>query len=83
MSFSDGFALAIAMIILALVPGPAVFAVIAKAMSNGFKHGLAISAGIVVGDFAFILLAVFLVLRLLLSSWVASLQSLNIWVLFI
>ena len=59
MSLNDGLALAIAMIILALVPGPAVFAVIAKAMSNGFKQGLAMSAGIVAGDFVFILFTVF------------------------
>ena len=59
MSLTDGFALALAMVILALVPGPAVFAVIARAMTSGFTQGVAVSMGIVAGDFVFILLAIF------------------------
>jgi threonine/homoserine/homoserine lactone efflux protein len=48
-----------AMLIVALVPGPAVFAVIARTFSSGFSRGLMMIIGITFGDFIFILLALF------------------------
>lgn len=48
-----------AMLIVALVPGPAVFAVIARTFSSGFSRGLMMIVGITLGDFIFILLALF------------------------
>jgi len=48
-----------AMLIVALVPGPAVFAVIARTFSSGFSRGFMMIIGITLGDFIFILLALF------------------------
>lgn len=48
-----------AMLVVALVPGPAVFAVIARTFSSGFSRGLMMIIGITLGDFIFILLALF------------------------
>jgi threonine/homoserine/homoserine lactone efflux protein len=48
-----------AMLIVALVPGPAVFAVIACTFSSGFSRALMMIIGITLGDFIFILLALF------------------------
>ncbi len=48
-----------AMLLLAIVPGPAVFAVIARSFSSGFLRGLYMTMGIVVGDYIFIVLALF------------------------
>ena len=52
-------ALFFTMLILAILPGPAVFAVVSRAFSNGFKHGAFITLGVLMGDFAYILLALF------------------------
>jgi threonine/homoserine/homoserine lactone efflux protein len=48
-----------AMLIVALIPGPAVFAVIARTFSSGFSRGLMMIIGITLGDFIFILLSLF------------------------
>jgi threonine/homoserine/homoserine lactone efflux protein len=48
-----------AMLIVALVPGPAVFAVIARTFSSGFSRGFMMIIGITLVDFIFILLALF------------------------
>ncbi|TDR20682.1 LysE family translocator [Marinicella litoralis] len=58
---SSGSLLALfgAMLIVALVPGPAVLAVIARTFSSGFSRGLMMIIGITLGDFIFILLALF------------------------
>ena len=60
-NLSSGSLLALfgAMLIVALVPGPAVFAVIARTFSSGFSRGLMIIVGITLADFIFILLALF------------------------
>ena len=47
------------MLVLAIVPGPAVFAIVSRSFSNGFKSGLAITFGVLLGDFVYILLALF------------------------
>ena len=51
-----GFTLA--MFVLAITPGPGVFAAISEALSGGFRSSLRVIAGIVVGDLAFLMLAI-------------------------
>ncbi|NQZ07828.1 MAG: LysE family translocator [Algicola sp.] len=48
-----------AMFLLAIVPGPAVFAIIARSFSSGFLRGVYMTMGIVLGDYVFIILALF------------------------
>ena len=59
MTFSNIAALFGAMILLAMLPSPSVFAVVARSITSGFTHGLVTVMGIVVGDFVFILLAIY------------------------
>lgn len=59
MTVQSILALFAAMLVLAIIPGPAVFAVVSRSMASGFTHGLFISLGIVAGDFVFILLAIY------------------------
>ena len=48
-----------AMVVLSIIPGPSVFAVVARSIASGFTHGLVTVIGIVVGDFVFIILAIY------------------------
>ena len=57
MTFSAMLALLVAMSILALIPGPAVFAVSAQAMARGFKAAAFMTLGIVAGDYVFVCLS--------------------------
>lgn len=59
MTFSNIVALFGVMTVLALVPGVSVLAVSARTAASGFIHGVLTTAGIVVGDIIFILLAIF------------------------
>ena len=59
MSIDSLFALFGAMIILAMVPGPAVFAIIARSFSSGKLQAFYMTVGIVLGDYIFIVLALF------------------------
>jgi threonine/homoserine/homoserine lactone efflux protein len=59
MSIDSLFALFGAMIILAIVPGPAVFAIIARSFSSGKLQAFYMTVGIVLGDYIFIVLALF------------------------
>lgn len=47
------------MFVLSVVPGPSVFAVMARSMASGLTHGLVTILGIVFANLIFILLAVF------------------------
>jgi threonine/homoserine/homoserine lactone efflux protein len=47
------------MLILAIVPGPAVFAIIARSFSSGKLQAFYMTVGIVLGDYIFIVLALF------------------------
>jgi threonine/homoserine/homoserine lactone efflux protein len=58
MNIETAFALFFAMIISAIVPGPGVFACIAKALASGFKASMYVILGIVLGNVIFLLLAV-------------------------
>jgi threonine/homoserine/homoserine lactone efflux protein len=59
MTIDSIFALFCAMLILAIVPGPAVFAIIARSFSSGKLQAAYMTAGIVLGDYIFIVLALF------------------------
>jgi len=52
-------AFAAAMLVLAITPGPGVFATVARALASGFAHASVVVAGIVVGDLIFLLLAIY------------------------
>lgn len=47
------------MLVISATPGPSDFAVVARSLSHGFRHGLVMIAGIVAADILFILLAVY------------------------
>lgn len=59
MTLSITLALFIAMVVLAILPGPGILVVVARTMSQGFYAGVVASIGIVAGDFVFICLAVY------------------------
>lgn len=59
MSIFSVLGLAAAMFLLAITPGPGVFATISKALSSGFKHAVPVVMGIVVGDLIFLLFAIY------------------------
>lgn len=47
------------MLLLAVVPGPADFAVVARSIASGFNHGLFMVGGIIAADLLFIVIAVY------------------------
>jgi len=59
MSSISLFALAGAMLLLAITPGPGVFATVARALASGFKHSAVVVLGIVMGDIIFLLFAIY------------------------
>lgn len=59
MTVASTIALVIAVFILGITPGPAVFATIARAMASGLRPAFAFNIGVVLGDIALMLLAVF------------------------
>lgn len=58
MTVSDALALFLVMALLALLPSTSVALVVARSASAGIAHGAAAAAGIVLGDLAFITLAI-------------------------
>ncbi len=58
MTIETAFALMVAMIVSAAVPGPGVFACIAKALGSGFKASLYVISGIVIGNVIFLMFAI-------------------------
>ncbi|HDZ08830.1 LysE family translocator [Pseudohongiella sp.] len=65
-----------AMLVLSALPSISVLAVTSRALSGGFRHGAAVSAGVVTGDIIFILIVLFGLGLLLASagSWVDYLK---------
>ncbi len=59
MTLTSVIGLAVAMFVLAITPGPGVFATVSKALTSGFAHAVPVVIGIVVGDLIFLLFAVF------------------------
>ncbi len=57
MTLTSSFALFVAMIVLAAIPGPGVLAVTARSVGSGLPHGLAAATGVVFGDYVFIVFA--------------------------
>lgn len=49
----------VALVVLAAIPGPGVFTVVARSMASGFPHGLVTVGGIVFGDYVFIILSLY------------------------
>nr|WP_010133743.1 LysE family translocator [Microbulbifer agarilyticus] len=56
MTLINTLALFGAMVVLAAIPGPGIFAVMARSASGGMLHGLVTTIGIVFGDYVFIAL---------------------------
>jgi len=59
MSILDILSFCIAMFLLAITPGPGVFAVLATSLNTNIKNSFYMIAGIVMGDIIFLLLAIF------------------------
>jgi threonine/homoserine/homoserine lactone efflux protein len=59
MTLTASLSLFIAMLILAVIPGPGIFAVVARSISSGLAQGLVTVVGIVFGDYVFILLSLY------------------------
>jgi len=59
MTFASALSLFIAMVVLAVLPGPGILVVVARSLAFGLAHGVSTSVGIVAGDFVFIALALF------------------------
>lgn len=58
MSLETLLAFTLAMFLLSVTPGPGFLMVVARALADGFKAGLAAIAGLVLGDLLFLLLAI-------------------------
>ena len=59
MTIETTIAFTLAMTILAVTPGPGVFASVAQALSGGFRSAWNVIAGIIIGDILFLMLAIF------------------------
>ena len=59
MTLITTFSFILAMLILALSPGPGVFMIVSKAITNGFKTSLYVIAGLILGDIIYLLLALY------------------------
>jgi len=59
MTIASMLSLFVALFILAVIPGPGVFTVVARSMASGFFHGLVTVFGIVFGDYIFIILSLY------------------------
>jgi len=59
MTISNILALAIAMLFLAVIPGPGVMATVARALTGGFRPAASVAGGIVLGDLIFLLAAIY------------------------
>lgn len=59
MTIASTFSLFVALVIVAVIPGPGVFTVVARSMASGTLHGLVTVFGIVFGDYIFIILSLY------------------------
>ena len=59
MTLESGLALALATFVFALIPGPGVTALVAQALSQGFKPAAVWITGLVSGDMVYLLMAMF------------------------
>ena len=58
MTLLSTLSFALAMLVLAAIPGPGVMATVARSLSSGFRAALAVIVGIILGDIVFLLLAI-------------------------
>lgn len=77
MSIESAVALAIAIFVLGITPGPGVFAIVARALALGFRSTLVFIVGIIVGDLFYLVLAA-LGLSVLASQYVTAFGLLKI-----
>ena len=59
MTAESVFALFVAMLISAAIPGPGVFTCVAQAISSGFKDALYVIGGILIGNIVFLFIVIF------------------------
>jgi len=59
MTFYNSLALVGAMFLLAASPGPGLFAVISRALANGFSHASVMVMGLILGDIIYVLMAIY------------------------
>jgi threonine/homoserine/homoserine lactone efflux protein len=59
MTLATILALAVAVFVLGATPGPAVFAIVARALASGLKPAIAFNLGVIVGDLVLLLLTTF------------------------
>jgi len=59
MKMSSSLALALAVFIFAVIPGPGVLATVSRAIGAGFRSSLALIAGLICGDMVYLLFALF------------------------
>jgi len=59
MNISSVLTFSLAILILAVSPGPGVFATVARSLASGFRPSLAVICGIVLGDITYLLFAIF------------------------
>ena len=59
MTLESAMAFAAIVFVFAATPGPAILACVAQALGSGFRSALALSAGIILGDVLFLLVAVY------------------------
>jgi threonine/homoserine/homoserine lactone efflux protein len=59
MTIISTLGLALAMFLLAITPGPGVFATVSKALASGFRNTIPVIMGIVAGDLVFLLFAIY------------------------
>lgn len=59
MSIESAIALAIATFILAATPGPAVFAIVARALALGFRSTMTFIFGVIAGDMVYLVMAAY------------------------
>ncbi len=59
MTFYNSLALVGAVFLLAASPGPGLFAVISRALANGFSHASVMVMGLILGDIIYVLMAIY------------------------
>lgn len=59
MTFLTAIAIASTLCLAAMIPGPGVFAIVARGLASGFSHAALVAIGIVLGDLVFLMLAIF------------------------
>ena len=72
MTVSSMLSLFLALVVLAVIPGPGVFTVVARSMASGFNRGLVTVFGIIFGDYILLSYRYMVCLRSQ-TLWVASL----------